>query len=154
MYYHDQFYHSDSYLSEYNRDYISMTKRYNSMYQRPATIYIHNQSRQQLSLYEEKHVHGTVRQQPPSSIRPGQTVSFSVSESSGASIGPEGYVSYIITTGGDYCCKMEFHYHHPYGHSQSSYWAVANDSYPVRISVDNPHPGGHSQTVNFYVKDK
>lgn len=138
----------------YNDYYFSTSSRYYALYDRPANIYIHNQSKQQFDLYTQHLDHGTFRKNPPTVIPPKETANFLVSERDASFVGPEGYIAYIITTGGNYGYPTEFHFHHPYGHGQSSYWAVVDPHAPIKVTVDHPHPGGHSQTVHFYIKDK
>jgi hypothetical protein len=119
---------------------------------RNATINIKNETGYTLSNPLVHCDHGKITCCPTDSIADGEIGSISVSNKSGAKIGPKGWVSYDV---GDVSahCKLTIYWNHPWGPQDSAYSAGLTYSIDQAVSyfIDPPHPTGHNQTLTLEV---
>lgn len=122
---------------------------------RPATMYVHNNSKYIFDFVSKNVKHGGMWEYPQK-ILPGFVGKILVSESNMALIGPVGDITYRATANtptGPTNIFVQMYYDHPYGHYDSHYYIQATPPNIVNVRVDNEKPKGHSQTVNFYISD-
>jgi hypothetical protein len=94
-------------------------------------------------------IHGKYREgkEPPGYIEVGKTGVFEVTNRSGASIGPEGEVTYRCEHSPD--LTVTFYWSHPWSASTSVYSIGTNYAKGIANTIDPPSPKGHDQNITY-----
>lgn len=123
-----------------------------SMYSRPATMYIHNQTPHTMYYISNDYSYGSLvnysKVIPANSIGKIFVAEYSI-------YGPEGSIKYSlvydeVSLPVKYVL-IDFYWDHPMTARSSHYSAKVSNPNIAKAVVDNPTPSGHSQTVNFTI---
>lgn len=110
---------------------------------RDVKMTVNNNTSRVLKLDKEVQDHGKYNTEPPKEIK--STGFWKCSTRSGATIGPEGTVTYEAE---DKSFKVAFYYNHPYGSATSSYRVTVTPSDAIGYDIKGSFTG-HDQDITF-----
>ena len=122
---------------------------------RNSTITIENKTGCTLRYKSCDVQHGKFNEDPPRSIKNGESASFKVGNRTGAKIGPKGTVVYSVEGFSSHAVpslELEFFWNHPFNASTSVYTVSSIPSGYSDFNCRPAIPKGHEQTVTLSVE--